>query len=42
MIRQCLLCRTIFNDADLMDDAKLINILILCNSCHIDRIHAEE
>ena len=38
MIRQCLICRTIFNDADLIEDAQLSNILILCNRCYLDRV----
>ncbi len=42
MIRQCLLCRAEFNDEDLPEDAKLTNILVLCDSCYIDRIHSEE
>jgi len=38
---KCLICRSIFNDADLMDDAQLTNILILCNKCYLDRVYYE-
>jgi len=41
MIRNCLICSSIFNDADLMDDAQLTNILILCNKCYLDRVYYE-
>ena len=35
-------CEGVFNDDALPEDAKLTNILILCTSCYIDRIHSEE
>jgi len=35
MIRQCILCRHIYDDYDSLEDAKLSGILILCNSCYL-------
>lgn len=41
MIRNCILCRIIFNDEDLLEDCRMANVLILCNTCYMDRIHSD-
>jgi hypothetical protein len=38
MVRQCLLCRTIYEDETLCEEAKMANVLVLCSSCFVGRI----
>lgn len=38
MIRNCIICSVVFNDEDLIEDARLSEIYILCNSCYVERI----